>query len=544
MRRCCIMLREIYCEEFHQKKIEFSDGLNVVLGTKTADNSIGKSTFMLVVDFVFGGSTYAKSTDILNNVEPHNICFKFEFDGEFYYFSRKNTDGNTVWKCDENYNPLQSFSKDAYCKWLSEKYNIDIPQLSFRDAVGRYIRAYGKKNIDEFRPLNAASVENGNKACLTLLKLFGKYQIIAQLESNADASKEALSVFEKAQKLQYVSKIGKREYNSNQKEIEKLQREIADISSGLEKGLLDADATASEEAIRIKKELSRAKRMRSSIKSKLNTLDENIEYRFSQTSNTYSELQKFFPEVNVRHIEEIELFHKKISGIFKDELKEEKRVLLKQLAEYDAIVTALENQLQQLIKNPNLSKIVLQKYADALKQINKMSAENEAHEKSDALKAAKRDAEDTLNNAKSEQFGIVEKAINAEMERINNELYTEKFNAPTIHFTDSNYNFFTPNDTGTGIAYKGLVVFDLAIMHLTNLPILVHDSVVLKQISDDAVESIINQYISCGKQVVIALDKQESYSDKTAEMLTQYAKLRLAPNGEELFGRSWGKKQN
>lgn len=538
------MLREIYCEEFHQKKIEFSDGLNVVLGTKTADNSIGKSTFMLVVDFVFGGSTYAKSTDILNNVEPHNICFKFEFDEEFYYFSRKNTDSNTVWKCDENYNPLEAFSKDAYCKWLSEKYNIDIPQLSFRDAVGRYIRAYGKKNIDEFRPLNAAAVENGNKACLTLLKLFGKYQIIAQLESNADVSKEALSVFEKAQKLQYVSKIGKREYNSNQKEIEKLQREIADISSGLEKGLLDADATASEEAIRIKKELSRAKRMRSNIKSKLSTLDENIEYRFSQTSNTYSELQKFFPEVNVRHIEEIELFHKKISGIFKDELKEEKKVLLKQLAEYDAIVTALENQLHQLIKNPNLSKIVLQKYADALKQINKMSAENEAHEKSDSLKAAKREAEDTLNNAKSEQFGIVEKAINAEMERINNELYTEKFNAPTIHFTDSNYNFFTPNDTGTGIAYKGLVVFDLAIMHLTNLPILVHDSVVLKQISDDAVESIINQYISCGKQVVIALDKQESYSDKTAEMLNQYAKLRLAPNGEELFGRSWGKKQN
>lgn len=94
------MLREIFCEEFHQKKIEFSDGLNVVLGTKTADNSIGKSTFMLIVDFVFGGSTYAESSDILNNVAPHNICFKFEFNGNFYYFSRKNTDSNTVWKCD------------------------------------------------------------------------------------------------------------------------------------------------------------------------------------------------------------------------------------------------------------------------------------------------------------------------------------------------------------------------------------------------------------------------------------------------------------
>lgn len=62
-----------------------------------------------------------------------------------------------------------------------------------------------------------------------------------------------------------------------------------------------------------------------------------------------------------------------------------------------------------MIKNPNLSKIVLQKYADTLKQINKMSAENDAHEKADELKVAKKDAEEALKNAKSEQFGIVEK---------------------------------------------------------------------------------------------------------------------------------------
>ena len=69
-----------------------------------------------------------------------------------------------------------------------------------------------------------------------------------------------------------------------------------------------------------------------------------------------------------------------------------------------------------------------------------------------------------------------------------------------------------------------------------------HDSVVLKQISDDAIESIMNQYVSSGKQTVIALDKQQSYSQKTSELLDNYAVLRLAPNGSELFGRSWGKK--
>ena len=55
------MLSEIFCEKFHQKKVTFGNNLNVVLGTNTGDNSIGKSTFLLIIDFVFGGST-----DIVN----------------------------------------------------------------------------------------------------------------------------------------------------------------------------------------------------------------------------------------------------------------------------------------------------------------------------------------------------------------------------------------------------------------------------------------------------------------------------------------------
>ena len=79
-------------------------------------------------------------------------------------------------------------------------------------------------------------------------------------------------------------------------------------------------------------------------------------------------------------------------------------------------------------------------------------------------------------------------------------------------------------------------------LHLTKLPIVVHDSIVLKQISDNAIENIMNQYIISGKQTVIALDKQQSYSTKTSELLEKYSILKLASNGRELFGRSWGKK--
>ena len=74
------MLHEIYCQEFSQKRIRFNSGLNVVLGTNMGDNSIGKSTFLMIVDFVFGGDTYAKSKDIQRNVTAHDIYFSFKKD--------------------------------------------------------------------------------------------------------------------------------------------------------------------------------------------------------------------------------------------------------------------------------------------------------------------------------------------------------------------------------------------------------------------------------------------------------------------------------
>ena len=533
------MLREIYCEEFYQKRVEFNDDFNVVLGTNSGDNSIGKSTF--IIDFVFGGNSYSESTDILDNIGSHNIYFKFEFFGKFYYFSRCNTNRNEVWKCDQNYNEQEAISNESYCKWLSKQYELDFFKLTFRDVVGRYIRAYGKNNCDEKHPLHVTQQETANAASIAILKLFDRYQVISELEDCTNESQKELAAFKKAQAYNFVDKISKRGYIKNQKEIEILSKELNRLIEGLDYGLLDIDSSASEEAIEVKKQLSRAKRLRSGILSKITTLDENLDYKFSCTTETYTELEKFFPNVNLKHIDEVEVFHKKVASIYKKELQEEKRMLNKQLIEYNVIINELESKLKNLIQNPNLSKIILQKHADILKLIDKMNNENEAYIKLEELKKIKKDNEESLQNAKNEQFGIIEKAINIEMDRINSKLYTEKYNSPIVHFTNSQYSFTTPNDTGTGIAYKGLIVFDLAIMHLTKLPVLVHDSVVLKQISDDAIENIIKQYIECKKQVIIALDKQDSYSEKTSSMLDKYSILKLAPNGQELFGRSWGK---
>lgn len=537
------MLCEVYCEEFHQKRITFNEGLNVVLGTNTGDNSIGKSTFMLIVDYAFGGESYALSSDIKENVNEHYICFSFKFDNEMYYFSRSNIDMNVVWKCDSKYNRIKQIKKADFCEFLAKKYHLDLPNLTFRNAASRYIRVYGKDNCDEKNPLHSTPKEKSEDAIIAIIKLFDKYTGIAESKNIFDRSKEALSTFRKAQSHEYVNKITKREYENNNKKLVSLSNENASLSKELDLGLLSVDYAKSEKAIELKRQITRTKRIRSRINLKISSLNDDCEYPFSLTNSNINELLEFFPNADLKHIEEVEQFHKKLSSLFKKDIKKELAFLETQIEEIDRDISCLEGELQDLLGNPNFSKLVLEKHANIIKQIEKLQIENESFEKLETLKEDNKIAEENYNIVKTEKVGQIEKLLNVEMDRINKALYKEEFNSPIIHFDGNTYSFYTPDDTGTGIAYKGLIVFDLAVLNLTKLPIIVHDSVVLKQISDEAIENIMNQYVNSNKQVVIAFDKQEAYSKNTTKLLDKYTVLKLEPNGKELFGRSWSKKK-
>lgn len=191
------MLHEIYCEQFYQKRIVFNPGLSVVLGTNTGDNSIGKSTFLLIVDYVFGGITYADAMDIIENVGSHDIYFSFVFGEETFKFCRNSTHSHAVWKCNDSYEKIEEISLSDYCKWLDSKYAISLPELSFRDAVGRYIRVYGKNNCDERHPLHYSATEKTEKACTALLKLFDAYTPLKETEAAAQHSDAELTAYKR-----------------------------------------------------------------------------------------------------------------------------------------------------------------------------------------------------------------------------------------------------------------------------------------------------------------------------------------------------------
>lgn len=535
------MLYEISCKKFKQKRVQFKEGLNTILGTNVGDNSIGKSSFLLIVDFVFGGNTYTSADDIIRKVKEHSIDFTFKFDEKLYYFSRDVSDSKKVWICNKEYTREKVISLEEYCQWLNEKYMIQLPDITFRNIVSRYIRVYGKDNANEKYPLHNFPKESAVNASYALLKLFNLYTPIHVLSQQANLSNDELKTYKKAQKYNFISNIKKRDVTKNEIEIKKLTMELSELTNSVEKGFADLDAEISEEAIKIKKLLSRSRRLRSTIKSRIEKFNDDNEYNFSSTTKDFENLAMFFPSVNIKKLEDIETFHNRISTIFKSEIKSEKRKLEKELEDYNNLIKMYEGQLEGLIKNPKLSKTVLSRYSKLLSKIDELEKENTSFKELNRLNNNKKEDETRLKDIKQKQFDILASTLNSEMKKINNIIYGKTANAPIINFLENNYSFFTPDDTGTGTAYKGIVVLDLSVLNLTQLPIVVHDSIVLKQISDEAIEKILELYIANGKQVIIALDKQNTYTEKSRKILNENAILYLAPNGNELFGRSWSR---
>ena len=534
------MLYEIYCEKFINKKITFNEGLSVVLGTDFADNSIGKSTFLMIVDYAFGGKTYSKADDITKNVGEHEIFFTFKFGDKFYKFCRNNINADKIWKCNDNNEKIEELDLKKYTQELSKLYNILLPDMSFRDAVGRYIRVYGKENCDEKHPLQYQKREKNEQAIFALLKLFNLYENIKKLKINANEADENLKIYKKAQSLNFVEKITKEDFNKNIKRINSITIEINKLCENLDKGLIDIDSSVSDEAIKIKNLLSKNKRARTKLNANYKTMDENCNYKFSSISTNFNELSKFFANVNIAHIEEIENFHSKISNIFKEELKTEKNKLKLEIAEYDKIIKELESKLNSLISTPNLSKFILSKHSELLKEKENLQKQNSSYNKLKNFVSIQKETNQQLKDMKTKVFAELQFNINEEMKKLNDIIYNGNCNSPIIAFTDKSYSFYTPNDTGTGIACKGMVVFDLAVLNMTKLPLLVHDSVFLKQISDNAIEKILDLYSLSNKQIIIALDKQRSYSEKTTKKLQACAVLKLGEEKQALFGKSWG----
>lgn len=539
------MLVEIWCDKFMDNgkirpKVKFRSGLNTILGDINASNSIGKTTFLLIVDFAFGGDDYIKS-DATRHILDHTICFGFEFESERFYFSRTTKTPGEVNCCDENYTIQNVLALDKYNQFLFEKYQIARNGITFRNIIGRYLRIYGRDNLNETKPLNSVAAESGANAITALLKLFGRYDKFDELLSRRKRTEDDRKALAGAIEFEYIPAAkNKTQYKNTQKQIEILESELSELLEKQDELLSKADLEQADTASAIKAQLASARRQRSRLLSQLRIVESNLQKQSGHNEDDIDSLKVFFPNANIEHINKIESFHHQLQDILISEFEEERANLQTLIEGATQEIESMEKRQRALGLPIKLSKAFLDKYSSLNIHIAFLKKQNDSYEKLNEIKEMKRDIVKELEVVEEQELRELQNDINIQMAHLNGFIYDGTRKPPILNLqSTSQYSFETPDDTGTGTSCKSMIVFDLSVLYMTPLPAIAHDSVILKNIGDAPIEKIMELYLKSHKQIFIALDKDDSYSKRTSAILNQTAVLRLSDSGSQLFGRAW-----
>lgn len=550
------MLAEISCDKFIENEkvrdpIVFHEGLNTVIGSESGTNSIGKSTFLMILDFVFGGEDYiSKSREVFKvaNVGPHTIKFKFVFDGQPYYFSRLADPLNfkTVIKCNEKYEPLDDgeMTIQQYQEFLAEHYGFTEQGQTWRGCVTRSTRVDRRETLDLDKPLKSYKAEPDRDGIIALIKLYGAFESVSdQLKVKKNAESEE-SAFKDAQKHEFVPNVkGPTEFKKNAEQIEILEAEINDLADQSSKGLLELTSMQAEQLTEIKNKIAGFKRQRSRLQGQLAALERSKTEDKKSFQKDYRELLEFFPEIDVQKLEQIEQFHRRITQILNGEIRDKKDSLNAMIALASSRIRELEDEQLRISQLPNVEKATLEKYAELQKELLELQIANEAYKKKDELHKKTERAQETVDEVIMREMAYIESKLNPLLERMNDTLYDVEIKPPLFktHSADK-YEFYTEDDGGSGMRRKGVILLDLGMMQSTKLPFVIHDSVLLHDIENEAIEKILELYErQKPKQVFIAYDKTATpHADEIAK---RNQVLHLSRGGNELFGKAWNRKK-
>lgn len=551
------MLIEVQCDKFVKngqirEPIRFHAGLNAVLGDDNGSNSIGKSTFLMILDFVFGGSDYVKKcTDVQENVKTHTINFAFEFDGQKYYFSRNTTEYNKVIPCDADYKPLEDHAPitvQQYWEFLCEHYGLTAEGITWRSAVGRFIRVYKRDTLDEERPLRSSKDEKTADTIKNYMRLFDRYAAVeAQIKQAAEAEDEKEAFRKTTQTYNHVRAAkSEKERAENEERIIILEQSERELAENSNQGLLDLDSMTARRLTELTEQLINYRRQKARVQTQLNAIRRDMTEQKKGFKRTFTDLERFFPGEEFRTLEDIERFHQKLAKILADEFAETEKDLATTFVLLNNEIVRIQEQITEIKNVPNVSQAILREFARITTELNNLREANQNYDELERLKKVAADYAETRDAVIHDQLLAIESAVNQAMREISFAILKDATHLPPVLRLEKlgKYTFNTPNDGGTGAQYRGLITFDLANMEVAPVPFVVHDSVLLKNIERPVFSEIMRVYAAMeakGKQVFLAYDTLDSYGDETRSFLEANAVLELSPGGNELFGWAWNK---
>lgn len=531
------MLKVLKCSLFRTKEIIFKDGLNAVIGDDNASNSIGKSTLLMLIDFVFGGSDFLTANkDVVAELGHHEYQFSFEFNDTEYYFSRRTDSHDIVYECDADYNYLKELPLDSYHQLLSSLYNIPS-SIRFRAMVGLYSRVWLKENLDVKKPLHTVPMQKFSDCIDNIIKTFDLFQELDELSSKLKDLSSEKSAFDAAFRKKIINKINKTQYKQNLELITSAETEISYIKENLNKFAVDWKELVNKEILETKLQKDRLLDYKLNLESKLARVRSNLQKNKFTSSKGFNALIEYFPEVNIEKLETVEGFHKSIANILKQELQETENNLIEQIKEIDVELNRLEEIINTTLKSVENPNIVVDRVFELSNSLTKAKSENAYYSSKENLVTKSIDTAKALNERKLTILDEIMDRINSRLIWLTEAVYGPSGKSPSLILKENSYEFTIFEDTGTGKAYSSLILFDLAMLLETKLPFLIHDSVLYKNIENDAVANLIEIYSSIAKQSFIAIDEISKYGDAQVTLIAN--KVIQLTSDNVLYIRSW-----
>lgn len=534
------MLVEIKNDNFTDKKIIFSKGLNTVLGDNFSSNSIGKSSLLMIIDFVFGGDSFLnKDSGTIKELGHQTFSYQFQFNKANYYFSRNTETPTIVFVCDKAYNNLSEIKTIDFLKELKNLYEINL-NLSFRSIVSLFSRVWGKENNNVDKPLQSYLKQPEKESIENLIKLFDLYSSISEINQQIKSKTEKKKAIDATHKQNFVSKITKTDYNKNQNELEKISSSIDNIKVNLLSFVINVEEITSKELIDLKITKSELLRKQAEIRNKIERIELNLTKK-SVKSKYFRKLSEFIPSTNEDKIEEIENFHNKISEILNRELLASKERLDLEFSIYETEISHLSLKINQLLENIESPKFIIDKLHDLTIQEEKIKRTNKFYVEKIEVASNIKELGSSLETSIDSILNNIQNQINTELIRLNEIVHSKDKKVPFFQLKTTSYAFNHSGDEGTGKSYSDLIEFDLTILNLTQLPFLIHDSPFFKNIGDLVMENIITLYDKFDKQIFISIDGINKYSKNTQSILIKNKAIQLKEN-YQLFNKDWRKK--
>ncbi len=535
------MLKEIRCVHFSHSKISFHPGLNVVLGDDDARNSIGKSTVLMVIDFVMGGTTFLKDdAGAIRELGHHHYDFAFEFGQQRLFFSRATDTSDVVHVCDENYARVSELQLQNYNALLKNLYRLDGLEGSFRSTLNPFARIWRKGGLEPDQPFVAMSKESPAIAIGRLIDMFGRSADIADERKTLEEQKERRTLIKKSMDASIIPKITKTKYDENTRKISENLAQIDQLKQGLG-GALSVYESLFDESLQQKQQRkNELGGVRADIQNKIRRLQREISGITPRLAANVALIADYFPTVDVQRLEQVEAFHQKIGSIVKKELKDELAVALAEEAATANEIAAIDLDIQAALQTKGLPEDMFKRVFDLKEVTDRAAEENRNFERKVELDEAIKLSSGRLDSIYVRIFLDIERQVNQKLRAFNKVVYGPFRASSELRIkSPSSYQFTSPADTGTGKSYAGLIGFDLAMLSLTRLPLFLHDSIIYKNIEVPATRRILRILAAVkSKQIFLSFDEAKKFGPEAELLLKHFTVLKLGHN-DLLYTKDW-----